>query len=483
MATNPTPEAEQTPEPVAPAHRAERNWRAAVSGEQPAFAWAVAACLGAISISAAPRDTLVRLILPVAVMVVYVWVTYPREASASVGLRATRIAQLADSAYFLGFLWTLWALIDSFVLRGATSSETAFRVFGFALVTTATGTAIRLFLLQFKYGAIDQTGEAELTVERNLQVFSESMRNASQSIQSFHKYAEVLNQGVNKVATVIESLDRQFADTHQQTTKTIKDNITEAVDDIRAALKAPTQEYGRAIRAFTANVDQQSQVFIDVLQKSSGNLDQAIRDATESAHSILRTATEQIVSDHLELSDRLGGQTARILEELHNLTTRMASLDIPPDGLRKIVDSFNQLERALLAVAGLLRPDGQLRANLVRFGDEVQLQTDTVAKALTNITIRINSIKVPPEAVIDISELTRAIAELRTSVDGLLQRASDQRWQTAPQGASDAIFKLTTAITNLRQTVSNTDEAIKKNVSAPDVRRSRRGFPRNLWPW
>jgi ElaB/YqjD/DUF883 family membrane-anchored ribosome-binding protein len=483
MATNPTLQPDQAPELVPPTHRAERNWRADISGEQPAFAWAVAACLGAISISAAPPNTLIRLILPVVVMFVYVWRTYPRESSASVGLRGTRIAQLADSAYFLGFLWTLWALIDSFVLKGATSSQTAFRVFGYALVTTAAGMAIRLYLLQFKYGAVDQTGEAELTVERNLQQFSESMQSASQSVQSFHKSAEALNQGVNKLSTAIESLDRQFADTHQQTTKTIKDNITVTVEDIRAALKGPAQEYGRAIRAFTANVDQQSQLFIDVLQKSSGNLNQAIKDATETAHTIIRTTGEQIASDHLDLADRLRSQAARILEELHNLSTRMASLDIPPEGLKKIVDSFNQLERALLAVAGLLRPDGQLRANLVRFGEEVQLQTEAVAKALTSLTIRINSIKVPPEAVIDISELTRSIGELQTSVEALLQKSSDQRWQTAPQGASDAILKLTMAVTNLRQTVSNTDEAIKKNVSAPDGRRSRRRFPRNLLPW
>src|SRR5258708_9097576 len=225
------------------AKRTERNWRADISGQQPAFVWALAACLGGISISVAPRDTVVRLLLPVGVMVMYVWIAYPRDSFAAAGLRATRIAQLADSAYFLCFLWTLLALIDSFVLKAATRSQTAFRVFGYALVTTAAGMATPLHLLQFKYGADDQTAEAEFTVERNLQLFSKAMQDASQSIQSFHTYAEALNQNVEHLSKTVGSLDRQFAETHQETTKAIKDNITTVVEDIRSSLKSPVQEY------------------------------------------------------------------------------------------------------------------------------------------------------------------------------------------------------------------------------------------------
>lgn len=460
----------------------EPNWRAAISGQQLAFAWALAAFLGGISISVAPRDTLIRLVLPVAIMLIYVWISYPRDSAGGAGLSATRIAQLADSAYFLGFLWTLWALIDSFVLKASTSAETAFRVFGYALVTTAAGMGIRLYLLQFKYGATDQAAEAEFSVERNLQIFSESMQNASQSIQSFHKYVEALNQHVDKLSTTLTSLDHQFVETHNQTTKAIRDNIAKVVEDIRTALKSPVQEYGRAIRAFTANVDQQSQLFTDIMQKSSKDVNQAVRDAIETAHKLIQATGERMASDHLDIAERLRGQVARIVEELHSLSVRMASIDVPTDALKKAADSFNELERALLAVAGLLRPDGQLRVNLVRFGEEVEARTDTVARALSSIATRLNSIKVPPEVVIDVADLTRALEELQKTVEGLLQKASDQRWQTGPQNASDAIVKLTVAVTNLRQTVHSADESVKKTLSVADGRGARR-FPRNLLPW
>jgi len=477
MSSNPNPN--PTPHLVPGAPHTQRNWSAIISGRQPAFAWAVATVLGGLSISVVPTDTVVRLLVPVGVMFSYVWLTYPRGLPA--GLQAARIAQLADSAYFMGFLWTLWALIDSFVLKNANPGPyTAFRVFGYALVTTAAGMATRLYLLQFKYGAGDQEAEAEFTVEQKLQEFSTAMEGATRSVQSFHALAEALNQDVDRLSKTLESLNSQFVGTHTETTKAIKDNITRVVEDIRSELKDPVKEYGRAIRAFTANVDQQSQLFIGVVQKSSGDLNQAIKNSAETVHTILRATSEKIASDHLDLSQRLGSQTARILEELHNLSSRMASLDIPPDGLKKIVESFNQLERALLAVAGLLRPDGQLRANLVRFGDELQLQTDTVAKALTDITTRLNSIKVPPEVVVDISELTRATADLQTSVDGLLQKASDQRWQTAPQTASDAILKLTASFDNLRRSVADVDASVKEAADSADGDRSRWSL-RNLF--
>src|SRR6266404_6692408 len=162
MGTSPKPQSFGH-EPEIP--RPERSWRDAISDQKPAFGWALAAFLGGFSISVAPPDELVRLLLPVGVMAAYVWLSYPRGVATAAGWRSARVAQLADSAYFLGFLWTLWALIDSFVLKRSIGAEGAFRVFGYALVTTAAGMATRLYLLQFKYGAADQAAEAEFSVE------------------------------------------------------------------------------------------------------------------------------------------------------------------------------------------------------------------------------------------------------------------------------------------------------------------------------
>src|SRR5271157_5762082 len=237
MSTSPTPE---------PGQPTDRKWRAIISGKRSAFAWAVTACLGAISISLAPRDNdIVRLLLPIGIMVSYVRLTYPPPSSEGTPWGAARISQLADSAYFLGFLWTLWALIDSFVIKKATP-QSAFQVFGYALITTLGGTAIRLFLLNFKYTPADQAAEAQFTVESNLQLFSSVAQGASASIRIFHQDMEGLSKEIENLVQTLTGLDTQFADTHRQTTKAVTGNISSTVEEIRSALKSPVQEYGRA---------------------------------------------------------------------------------------------------------------------------------------------------------------------------------------------------------------------------------------------
>jgi hypothetical protein len=444
---------------------AERNWRAAISGQQPAFVWLMAAFLGGAAISAAPRETVVRLLLPVGVMIGYVWLTYPRDSGTGQGLQAARIAQLADSAYFLGFLWTLWALIDSFVLKRATGAETAFRVFGYALVTTAAGMATRLYLLQFRYGVGDQADEAEFTVERRLQIFSTAMQDASRSIQSFHTYAERLNPDIEQLSKNLKTLDLLFVDAHQETTKAIKNNITTVVEEIRGALKTPVQEYGRAIRAFTANVDQQSRL-----------LTEAVKDATEKAHRVIQETKERIGSDHVELVGQLRGQVVRIVEELRGLSDRLASIDLPTDGVKTFAGCFSELERTLAALGTVLGPDGQVRANLSGFANEIQGRSGAVGKALEEFAGRLGSIRVPPEIVIDISNVTQSVEGLQKAVEGLLLKAGDQRWERAPQTASEAVLKLTASVNNLRQSLESAD-ASARNILTEDARRKGRFWP------
>jgi hypothetical protein len=164
-------------------------------------------------------------------MVFYVWRTYPPPSSEGTPWGAARIAQLADSAYFLGFLWTLWALIDSFVIKKATA-QNAFQVFGYALVTTLGGTATRLFLLNFKYTPGDQAAEAQFTVERSLQIFSSAAQGASASIRAFHQDMERLNGEIKNLVQIFTTLDRQFAETHRQTTKEISDSISATASEM-----------------------------------------------------------------------------------------------------------------------------------------------------------------------------------------------------------------------------------------------------------
>src|SRR5687768_9753545 len=56
-----------------------------------------------------PVFVFMRLSVPVFVMLMYAATEYKRATRSGLDtLRAVRIGQLADSLYFIGFLWTLW---------------------------------------------------------------------------------------------------------------------------------------------------------------------------------------------------------------------------------------------------------------------------------------------------------------------------------------------------------------------------------------
>src|SRR5947208_5230201 len=105
-----------------------------------ATAWVIAVTGGALTISASSGLQLRRLLLPLIVMFGYLWYGLLQ--------RNRNTAKLADSLYFMGFLWTLYALIDSLIRQGSQiTSDTVFIAFGYALVTTGMGMFLRLALI------------------------------------------------------------------------------------------------------------------------------------------------------------------------------------------------------------------------------------------------------------------------------------------------------------------------------------------------
>jgi hypothetical protein len=453
---------------------ARRNWQFQISGRQSAYAWLLAALLGALAISAAPRQGDIRLFTPVAIMVLYVLISYPR-GSVTVGLIEARVTQLADSAYFLGFLWTLWALIDSFVLNRpstADTADTAFRVFGYALITTAAGMTVRLYLLQFKYGADDQAAEADLSIERNLQVLLEAMKNASSSIDVFQQQVNLVSREIAKLSKTLESAEHGFAETHGETMNAIRKNIGGTVDEIRGALKAPVQEYGRSIRAFTANVDQQSSFLVQTIQKTTAAVGEAVEDGAAKATRVINDAGQSISSDHSTISKKLADEVAELVHKVHEMSVRLTATDAPVTQLKKIEDTFNGLADAADELKVSMSGGGGIKTALDAFATETEKRTQATGDALESLTSRLRSVIVPPQVEIDLSGLTRSADSFQRATKDLLQVIGDPRWNTAPDTALSSILQLSKSLDKLRQSL---DAVRSSAVEGPSKKR--------WWSW
>ena len=99
------------------------------------------------------------------------------------------VENFADSLYFLGFLWTLVALIRA--LRGQElTSQTVFPAFGYALVTTAAGMLSRLLVIQFQETIPDQLADTQRDIEADLLALRDALRGARSELTALQVATE-----------------------------------------------------------------------------------------------------------------------------------------------------------------------------------------------------------------------------------------------------------------------------------------------------
>ena len=98
--------------------------------------WLVVVVIGAIIISSVRQIGLIRSLLPIFAMIFYC--VYGRL------ITTKNASRFADSIYFMGFLWTLYALIDALIIRQGAEITDIRTAFGYALITTGAGMFLRL---------------------------------------------------------------------------------------------------------------------------------------------------------------------------------------------------------------------------------------------------------------------------------------------------------------------------------------------------
>lgn len=151
------------------------NWERAYSGKKTAIAWVGTCIAGVLAIFLIPD---VRGVLfAVALLIIYAIV-------GSFG-KKTEIEKFADSVYFLGFLWTMSALIH--VLYTNIAANQVFYAFGYALTATAVGMFLRMVLLQAFVTVPDHLRDAQLDIDQRLQNFSYQVSQAAQDVENFRQ--------------------------------------------------------------------------------------------------------------------------------------------------------------------------------------------------------------------------------------------------------------------------------------------------------
>ncbi|MBI3952083.1 MAG: hypothetical protein HY314_16675 [Acidobacteria bacterium] len=278
-------------------------WEDKTRGHKLAIMWFMTTVLGMIFISLTTGA--LRLLIPVALMLVYAWRGYRHVESAGelVALRSARVGQLADSLYFLGFLWTLYALIDSFVFHQMSIAEAVFRAFGYALVTTAMGMFLRLFLLQFGYSEEEQVRLGERKVEEEIARFSKEVRSAIGSISGFRTrtdaaltgWIDSLNKSTGALKTAVDDVKAQTTDLKGALVEMQQANAKHVDELVETALGQLIQKVAPSLEALN-NANRQ---FVTEVNASATKVKSAVGTGVENIEATMQTGATQI---HSQLS-------------------------------------------------------------------------------------------------------------------------------------------------------------------------------------
>lgn len=260
------------------------------------WAWLVFFLMGTVAIVVYRADQPSRMAVPV--LLIFLYFLY------GLNFRQRSNVKFADSLYFMGFLWTLVALIDA-LFSGLTAS-TVFKAFGYALITTAAGMFCRILVLQFQETTSDVLAEANEEIDRGVARLAEELGRATDVVARFRTSLEAqiddqvraLGRSLDSVrATLVsanaeaagfikgrvelslKALDEATAQWAQRAVESVS-TVSKATDDLAARLKrvdVPQDVLTRQVEASTRVLKQAADKFTADLQAVGDSLTTGIK--------------------------------------------------------------------------------------------------------------------------------------------------------------------------------------------------------------
>lgn len=388
--------------------------------------WVTTTILGMLFISLTSGTP--RLIIPILLLLTYAWYGYKyiKSAGELIALRQARVGQLADSVYFLGFLWTLYALIDSFVIQPDVSiAEAVFRAFGYALVTTATGMLLRLFLLQFGYSEEEQVRLDKQNVEEEIAQFVNELTKGRESVEKFKKVIHNLNDSISTLKGSVDEVKNQMSDLTTRFAKLHSESLTNIEEQIKNSINDLIREIG------LTEIRKQVQTEI---RDEVGTLRKTISNTTRS----LETATKKFV-------ETTTVQMENLLSSIQNFSKQMTQISVPTDIVEKTIgNQVNELKNTL----GESTRDVQKALTLLSEQiSNIRISADIIEKTITaKLEESIGSFQ---EAI---GSLAKQINDVHVS-DDLVEKVATQKIDSSVAGVTKSISTLQGAINNLEQSV------------------------------
>jgi len=403
---------------------------------------------------------LMQMLLPVAAMVVYYFL----------GRRITHLRgsweHFGDSLYYLGFLFTLIALVSSLAFLSPDNKiefNGLVQGFGVALVTTIVGLCFRLTLPMMS-----------VTPEESSEAASKALAAAT-----------------DRFRQEVDRLAREVISENNSIRGVLGTSLKETQDSLKNLVNFCTNEIEAAIQAAGKHVDESAKVAVENFERTATELEQRVsqvdQEIGEAAAKFVKRTGDQteaaikMVSEHADLSVNISvksleetvAETRKAVEMSSDLlgqtATKMQQRVTEADQeIGRVTSDFvkktsNETDRFTQAISRLSIPEGTLEEALRGPLIELRECTKTSTNAIRSLLLTGHEFQ---NRITDLSaqipELTTLLHDLSATTNEIVPKARVTVSEVTGQIRSDvsaAAGELTSACDRLRQTTGLMEDA------------------------
>lgn len=374
---------------AAGASASDRSWASALrrlGGIKLGTAWMLITILGALLIYLAPKGIKeITIGVPLGLLVIYALYGH--------SIPQKNTIKFADSMYFMGFLWTLFALIIAFVVRplDQLTASTVLTAYGYALITTCAGMFLRLLVLQFQETLPDRLADAEEEIDKRVAALTEQMQKATAELVTYRQEAtDVLTNRLDSLSRSLHAIETAITEGHRHLAETAIQQLDEALRAVVLRLQQIEVPHEK-VKAEVTKLAQQLGKWGEKLERLMPTLEEKMLRSAEQIDQLAKSLFDTDGAKHVQesfqrLRDTLTESTTQVGATTGAWLQASGGVDKTVGSMVAFKESINHLGAALQEVEAQLRNFTQISADDLRnrFID-VQQAIDTNLKTSQQI--------------------------------------------------------------------------------------------------
>lgn len=288
-------------------------------------------------------------------------------------LRKKNTIRFADSLYYMGFLWALFALIATFLVwpTPKLTADAVLTTFGYALVATFSGMLLRLLVVQFEDTLPDRLVHAQETIDRRVAALTQQISEATMEIASFReRAASELGGTLRDLVRSLEDIRETITDQHRTMTTTMSAGFESSLKDILgrlAAIQIPQEILTTEVAKLIAALGKRGEDVEEAVQTLEKSLMQAADTVTRFGNSLDGSeAAKRIGAAVNDLSSTIKDRTDEFVTMTTALENSRTELDSQLNSLQSLRSAFAKVSTQLSTLETELRDlsSNSLRADV-----------------------------------------------------------------------------------------------------------------------